>query len=104
MEKKAVKITSQDNVAVAAENIAAGDIAVLTEGNETITMLDDVNIGHKLAIAPIAKGENIIKYGVIIARATTDIAPGNWVHTHNVEDITEELCAKYTKQFREGGV
>ncbi len=41
--------------------------------------------GHKMAVAPIAKGEPVRKYDQIIGFATTPIAPGDWVHTQNVE-------------------
>ena len=54
------------------------------------------------ALYPIKAGELVIKYGIPIGRATQDIEPGEWVHCHNVEDITEELCNMYTKQYREG--
>ena len=40
--------------------------------------------GHKVARRAIAQGEFVIKYGEIIGRATQDIAPGEWVHTHNL--------------------
>ena len=45
-----------------------------------------VNIenGHKYALARIAKGENVIKYGQPIGHAICDIAEGEWVHTHNL--------------------
>src|SRR5690606_38500165 len=39
--------------------------------------------GHKMAIAPIAKGESVLKFGQIIGFATQEILPGDWVHEHN---------------------
>jgi altronate dehydratase small subunit len=56
-------------------------------------MLDDVPlkvnrsiaVGHKLAATAIAKGEIILKYSCPIGTATQAIAPGEHVHTHNVE-------------------
>ena len=44
--------------------------------------------GHKVARRAIAQGEFVIKYGEIIGRATQDIAPGEWVHTHNPVSYT----------------
>ena len=53
-----------------------------------IHKLDNVEVnlenGHKYAIRPIKKGENVIKYGNPIGHATEDIAVGDHVHTHNV--------------------
>jgi altronate hydrolase len=39
--------------------------------------------GHKVAVRAHAKGEAIRRYGQIIGFATDEIAPGDWVHTHN---------------------
>ena len=103
MEKRAIRIDSGDNVAVVAQPVTAGDSVLIVEKKEHIAALENINTGHKIAIAPIAAGEFIMKYGIPIGRATENIAVGNWVHIHNVEDITEELCNKYTKEYRERG-
>ncbi len=39
--------------------------------------------GHKVATTAISTGNAIIKYGQIIGFATTDIASGDHVHSHN---------------------
>ncbi len=46
---------------------------------------NDIPIGHKLAIKPIASGDTIIKYGTDIGRAVADIAPGQHAHVHNIK-------------------
>jgi len=45
----------------------------------------ELSTGHKHALRPIAKGENVIKYGAPIGHATEDIGAGEWVHTHNLK-------------------
>jgi len=45
-------------------------------------------------------GSDIVKYAVVIGKASHDIAPGEHVHSHNVEDITDRLCNEYAQQFR----
>ena len=55
--------------------------------------------GHKVARRAIAQGEFVIKYGEIIGRATQDIAPGEWVHTHNLRSHLDE-GADYHYQFQ----
>jgi len=75
----AVVIGANDNVAVALEDIKSGDIVI----NVTATV--PIPAGHKIAIKPIAQGENIIKYDHPIGRATAPIKPGEHVHTHNVK-------------------
>ena len=45
----------------------------------------DIPSGHKIALSPIAAGEKVVKYGNPIGVATADIAPGEWVHSHNMK-------------------
>ena len=66
-----------------------------------IHKLDNVEVnlenGHKYAIRPIKKGENVIKYGNPIGHATEDIAVGDHVHTHNVAtNLSDNLTYTYT--------
>jgi altronate dehydratase len=42
-------------------------------------------LGHKLAGCDIRAGESVFKYGVPIGSATTFIATGDHVHTHNLK-------------------
>ena len=52
---------------------------------------DQIPAGHKRALQAIKKGEAIIKYGNPIGVASTDIAEGEWVHTHNLKTGLGEL-------------
>ena len=56
-----------------------------------IHKLDNVEVnlenGHKYAITPIKKGEDVIKYGNPIGHATCDIGVGEHVHTHNLHTL-----------------
>jgi altronate hydrolase len=86
-------IHPRDNVAVVLRNLCAGQ--PVTVSGRTITIADDIPCGHKLAITPIAAGEQVMKYGQPIGRATSNIAPGEWVHVHNVRTNLEgvqEYC------------
>ena len=78
----AIKINPKDNVVVALHPIAKGT-AVPVDG-ASVTAVEDIPQGHKMAIAPIHAGENVIKYGFPIGHATADAQPGTWMHTHNV--------------------
>ncbi|WP_417246465.1 UxaA family hydrolase [Celeribacter sp.] len=73
-------LNPQDNVAIALDDIAAGDLGM----PEGVTLLQSVTRGHKVAIAPIKAGENVLRYGQIIGQATCDIAVGEHVHVHNL--------------------
>ncbi len=89
MEKTAIAIKEQDNVATAITDIPAGREAVVGVGEQTlmIPVSQDIAYGHKFALRPIAKGEAVLKYNCIIGRATCDIEPGQHTHVHNMESL-----------------
>ena len=68
------RVTPDDNVAVTASPLCAGQTAVF-EGSE-LRARDDVPTGHKVAVARIAAGAKVIKYGSPIGSATRDILAG----------------------------
>ncbi|MGE5256183.1 MAG: UxaA family hydrolase [Hyphomicrobiales bacterium] len=87
MRRDAIVIKKQDNVATAIRDIAAGKTAMVGVEDEgmIIRVGQDIPFGHKLALRHIHTGEDILKYGTVIGRATSDIQPGDHVHVHNVE-------------------
>ena len=90
----AIKINPKDNVVVALHPIAKGT-AVPVDG-ASVTAVEDIPQGHKMAIAPIHAGENVIKYGFPIGHATADAVPGTWMHTHNVKtNLSGEIEYSY---------
>ncbi|MDT8391889.1 MAG: altronate dehydratase family protein [Lentisphaeria bacterium] len=91
MAKDWIQISPRDNVLVALKTLAAGtDI-----GGATLPR--QIAPGHKIAVQSIPAGQSIIKYGHPIGTATTDIAPGDHVHTHNIRTgLTESADYQYT--------
>ena len=89
-----IKIHPGDNVVVALNSLPLGTEILLEDGT-TISSNDEVPAGHKIAIAPVAKGEAVIKYGYSIGYATEDIACGDWIHTHNLKTGLGDLL-EYT--------
>ena len=93
-----LKINEKDNVAVAIlgiekrKTVEVGKLVL--QANQTIPA------GHKIALCQIKKGEQIIKYGFSIGTASTDIARGDWVHTHNVlTNLTGDFNFTFDKQL-----
>jgi altronate hydrolase len=78
VEPRTVKLNPADNLIVAVDHIDKG---VAVAG---LTSLVRVPKGHKMAIKPIPAGGPIIKFGQVIGVAKSAIAPGNWLHEHNV--------------------
>jgi altronate hydrolase len=81
-------INPADNVAVALEPLYVGE-ELFAAGN-SVVLLSAIDKGHKFAVRPVAKGENVIKYGFPIGHALTDIRQGEHVHTHNVATNLDE--------------
>ena len=78
----AIVISPRDNVATALRALSVGESVDLD--GRVILVREAIGSGHKIALTRIAAGEDVIKYGNPIGRATSDIEPGTHVHTHNV--------------------
>jgi altronate dehydratase small subunit len=78
-----------DNVATVLDDLSAGRTLAVGDidaaDGEAITLTEDVPFGHKVALTAIAAGDPVRKYGEVIGEASTAIAPGEWVHTHNCD-------------------
>ena len=76
-----IRLNQADNVVVARTDLLAGvEIA-----GETVKCAMPIPAGHKVATSAIAAGEPVRKYNQIIGFASQPIAPGEHVHTQNVE-------------------
>lgn len=93
-EKRFIKIDPLDNVAVAISDLATGETIELD--GENVTLREEIPAGHKFALRSIAQGEHVVKYGHPTGSATTAIAPGDHVHTHNVRtNLAGDLAYTY---------
>ena len=80
--RNAIQINPTDNVAVALSPLKK---SALTNGLEdNFAVIEDIPQGHKMALASIAAGAPVIKYGNPIGFATQPIAKGAHVHTQNL--------------------
>ena len=75
-----IRLHGNDNVVVARIELKPG---MPTEANGPATV-SIIPAGHKVATTPIDKGQPVLKYDQIIGFASTDIAPGEHVHEHNM--------------------
>lgn len=97
---KFIKIHQADNVVVATEELQKA--TVITVDDKEIVLGANIPLGHKIAIAPIAQGEEVLKYSYVIGAAKEDIAVGAHVHTHNVRTLLDEnLSYKYEPQLQQ---
>ena len=87
----AIQIAAQDTVAVALCPINKGETVC------GVVAIENILQGHKIALRDMAKGESIIKYGCSIGHASTAIAAGALVHTHNCKtNLMHEQTNAYT--------
>ena len=92
-----IRLHPNDNVVVARVDVGIGT-AVPSEG---FTSRSQVPAGHKIAARAIRQGEAILKYNVCIGFAAADIAPGTYVHSHNVTFREFDRDYAYGKEYVE---
>ena len=89
MKKGILLHEPDDDVGVAAMDLKAGEEiqAVTLEGKPVtpITLVNDVPLGHKVAMRDMAAQKHILEYGSEIGYASIDIAIGAHVHVHNIK-------------------
>jgi altronate hydrolase len=83
MAARAIRVDPGDNVAVATEDINKDQPVEV--GGQTLPAATDIPRNHKIALADIAIGERVIRYGEPIGVAAEAIARGAWIHTHNLK-------------------
>ncbi|MBI1337714.1 MAG: hypothetical protein GC164_12235 [Phycisphaera sp.] len=79
-----LRLSPTDNVAIAVAPLARGDI-VMCQDIGVLNLIDNIPLGHKVAVQPIKAGEKAIKFACPIGSATCDIQVGQHVHTHNLK-------------------
>jgi len=79
-----------DSVAVVVvEGVKAGATltGLILDQDRTITLsaVQDIPIGHKVALKDMAVGDTVIKYGVDIGKVVAPIRKGEHAHVHNIK-------------------
>ena len=95
---RALRLNEADNIIVAVDAFAPGFVY------QNATASERVPRGHKMAITPIAAGEPVRKFGQIIGFASQPIAPGQWVHEHNVECRDFERDYAFAEEARDEAI
>lgn len=93
-----LQIHPSDTVAVAPSVIEAGTV----QDGIKLKVMEAIPAGHKVALVDIAEGQEVIKYGFPIGKATTAIQAGQHVHSHNMAtglgDNTELVYEQETSE------
>lgn len=85
-EAAALCLHDGDSVAVVTVAGQAGQACLVSlPGRQVrITLRDALPFGHKVAIASLASGQPVIKYGQAIGVSSQPIDVGDHVHIHNI--------------------
>lgn len=80
---------AKDNVGVAVVDIKAGEkvsgVSLDGSASREVSALQDVPLGHKIALIGFKAGDTVIKYGEDIGRVIAEIKAGDHVHVHNLK-------------------
>ncbi|MCM0754779.1 UxaA family hydrolase [Desulfovibrio aminophilus] len=78
-----------DSVGVATVDIRAGETAqglfMDSQAKVEVKALDDIPLGHKIALEPMDIGGTVLKYGHDIGKVVAAFKKGNHVHIHNLK-------------------
>ena len=75
-----IKVHPNDNVAISVHDIPAGTI--IAPGIKTAAAIPQ---GHKVALADLKKGDDVIRYGVSIGKLLYDVPAGFHINEHSLE-------------------
>ncbi|SIT47829.1 D-galactarate dehydratase [Paraburkholderia ribeironis] len=74
-----IRVHPNDNVAIVVNDGGLGEGAVFPDG---LTLRERVPQGHKVALADLAEGDEVIRYNVVIGYALKALAKGSWINEH----------------------
>lgn len=90
-----ILLSAGDNIVVATGPVAQGT----TLPQHGVKTNHDTPQGHKIAIRPIQTGAPILKFETVIGYAAHDIAPGDWVHSHNIKFDTVDKDYAFARDY-----
>src|SRR5258708_23732849 len=74
-----IRVRSNGNVAIAVNDGGLGEGAVFPDG---LALRERVPQGHKVALADLAEGDEVIRYNVVIGYALKFLPKGSWINEH----------------------
>lgn len=77
IEPRYIRVHERDNVAVV---VNEGGLPAGTKFASGLELREAIPEAHKVALADLAQGDAIVRYGVTIGHANRAIARGSWVH------------------------
>ncbi|SAL82531.1 galactarate dehydratase [Caballeronia terrestris] len=74
-----IRVHPQDNVAIVVNDGGLPEGATFADG---LVLRERVPQGHKVALADLAEGDEVIRYNVVIGYALKNLPKGSWINEH----------------------
>lgn len=87
MNQKAIKVHNDDNVIVALQDIAKGEI--VSFNGRTYQAADDIPAKHKFFMNDMNAGDEVVMYGVLVGKAQNFIPAGGLMTTENIKHAAD---------------
>lgn len=95
MKHTYLQIHPQDNVLVALQDLAAG--TTIDFNDKTFELVTAVTAKHKFSLQDLQIGDDILMYGVLVARATKEILEGEALTLENVVHAARDFTVSARK-------
>ena len=92
MKTSIIAIDPRDNVAVALTKLEAGSTHYINQ--QRIVVPQAVNAKHKIALLPLAPGDEVYMYGVLVGKTRCHIAVGEAITTENLMHQSAKVSGK----------
>jgi altronate hydrolase len=92
MKQLILKVHPNDNVLVALQNLSKGD--TMTFEGLSIVLQEDIPAKHKFYMHTMAKGTEVIMYGLLVGKVTLDVVAGLRMSTDNLHHASEPYVFK----------
>lgn len=92
MNINALLMDSRDNVVTCVQDVEAGGQVIYRKDGQTCTLTAKQAIPacHKVALTPLAEGEDVIKYGELIGRAKASVEEGGLVDHETIYSVPRD--------------
>ena len=92
MNINALLMDQRDNVVTCVTVVPAGEPVVYRRGDQlcSLTAAEEIPYCHKIALADLEEGDQVIKYGELIGRTTEPVGKGHWVSHNNIYSVPRD--------------
>jgi altronate hydrolase len=94
MKHRVLKIHKNDNVLVALNDLAKGDVIHFEQ--EDFILQEDIPAKHKFFMQTMKQGEEVIMYGVLVGKTQNEVLKGSRMSTTNTHHAAEPFAYRNT--------